>query len=138
MPVEPAAPVRPPITLSETEGDLLYTLACAAQDTSAMAASLLLEELARAEFCSADSLPADVVTMGSRVVFLDEETGEEHAVELVYPRAADMEQGRVSVLTPVGAGLIGLRRGSAIDWPNRLGAIRRLRIIEVIQPERSA
>lgn len=137
MPVEPAAPVRPPITLSETEGDLLFTLACAARDTSSMAASLLLEELSRAEFCSADALPADIVTMGSRVVFLDEDTGEKHAVELVYPRAADMAQGRVSVLTPVGAGLIGLRRGSAIDWPNRLGACRRLRIIEVIQPARA-
>ncbi len=136
MPVSPAAPVRPPITLSEAEGDLLFTLACAARDKPSAAAALLLEELSRAEFCSVDSLPADVVTMGSQVVFLDEETGEEHAVELVYPRAADLEHGRVSVLTPVGAGLIGMRRGSAIDWPNRLGACRRLRIIEVIQPAR--
>jgi len=136
MPAFPAAPVRPPITLCDTEGDLLFNLACAARDRSTMAAGLLLEELARAEFCSAESLPADVVTMKSRVRFLDEDTGEEHAVELVYPRAADVELGRVSVLTPVGAALIGLRRGSAIDWPNRLGAMRRLRIIEVVQPER--
>ncbi len=137
MHVEPAAPVRPPITLSETEADLLFDLACAARDRSTMAAGLLLEELARAEFCSAENLPADVVTMRSRVTFLDEESGEEHAVELVYPRAADMELGRVSVLTPVGAALIGLRRGSAIDWPNRLGTVRRLTIIDVIQPERT-
>lgn len=137
MPQVHTAPVRPPITLSDTEGDLLFNLACAARDRSTMAAGLLLEELARAEFCSADSLPADVVTMKSQVTFLDEETGEEHAVELVYPRAADVELGRVSVLTPVGAALIGLKRGSAIDWPNRLGLLRRLRIIEVVQPERS-
>ncbi|HEU4651406.1 MAG TPA: GreA/GreB family elongation factor, partial [Croceibacterium sp.] len=78
----------------------------------------------------------DVVTMRSRVRFLDETSGEEHAVELVYPSAADLELGRVSVLTPVGAALIGLRRGSAIDWPNRMGAFRRLTIIEVTQPER--
>jgi regulator of nucleoside diphosphate kinase len=136
MHVEPAAPVRPPITLSETEGDLLFNLACAARDRSTMAAGLLLEELARAEFCSAESLPADVVTMRSRVTFLDEDSGEQHAVELVYPRAADMELGRVSVLTPVGAALIGLRQGSAIDWPNRLGAMRRLTIVDVVQPER--
>lgn len=138
MPVTPAAPVRPPITLTDTEGDLLFNLACAARDRSTQAAGLLLEELARAEFCSADSLPADVVTMRSRVTFLDEDSGEEHAVELVYPRAADLELGRVSVLTPVGAALIGLKRGSAIDWPNRAGACRRLRIVEVIQPERGA
>ena len=137
MPVIPAAPVRPPITLTDAEGDLLFNLACAARDLSTMAAGLLLEELARAEFCSAESLPADVVTMRSRVTFLDEESGEEHRVELVYPRAADMELGRVSVLTPVGAGLIGLRRGSAIDWPNRLGTLRRLTIVEVVQPEKA-
>jgi regulator of nucleoside diphosphate kinase len=136
MPVATAAPVRPPITLTDTEGDLLFNLACAARDRSTLAAGLLLEELARAEFCSAESLPADVVTMRSRVVFRDEDSGEEHAVELVYPRNADMELGRVSVLTPVGAALIGLRRGSAIDWPNRLGAVRRLSIVDVIQPER--
>lgn len=137
MPVATAAPVRPPITLTDTEGDLLFNLACAARDRSTQAAGLLLEELARAEFCSAESLPTDVVTMRSRVTFLDEESGEEHSVELVYPRAADMELGRVSVLTPVGAALIGLRRGSAIDWPNRLGALRRLTIVEVIQPEKA-
>lgn len=136
MPVSTAAPVRPPITLIEDEGDLLFNLACAARDRSTMAAGLLLEELARAEFCSPESLPADVVTMRSRVTFLDEESGEQHSVELVYPRAADMEQGRVSVLTPVGAALIGLRRGAAIDWPNRLGTLRRLTIVDVVQPER--
>ena len=136
MHIETAAPVRPKITLSETEGDLLFNLACAARDRSSMAAGLLLEELARAEFCSAESLPDDVVTMRSQVTFLDEDSGEEHAVELVYPSAADMEQGRVSVLTPVGAALIGVRRGSAIDWPDRRGATRRLRIVEVVQPER--
>ena len=133
---EPAARERPPITITEAEGDTLFNLACAARDKSPKSASLLLEELSRADFCAPDSLPVDVVTMRSQVVFRDEDTGEEHAVELVYPRAADVELGRVSVLTPVGAALIGLRRGSAIDWPNRSGASRRLRIIDVTQPER--
>ena len=136
MHVEPAAPVRPPITLSEAEADTLYELAWAARGTSQMSAALLLEELARAEFCDSGSLPTDVVTMQSEVVFRDEETGEEHRVTLVYPREADIERDRLSVLTPVGAALIGLQRGSAIDWPNRLGATRRLRIVDVIQPAR--
>jgi regulator of nucleoside diphosphate kinase len=49
-----------------------------------------------------------------------------------------MEQHRLSVLTPVGAGLIGMRCGDSIDWPNRLGAFRRLRIVRVVQPGRDA
>ena len=79
-------------------------------------------------------LPADVVTMKSEVVFVDEDTGEEHRVHLVYPCDADIESNRLSVLTPVGAALIGLRRGDRIDWPNRLGASRRLRLVDVVQP----
>ena len=138
MPVQPAVPARPPITLFEAEADALFDLACAARDKPQMSAALLLEELSRAEVCGRDSLPADVVTMQSKVVFLDEDSGEEHSVRLVYPGDADIRQGRVSVLTPVGAALIGLRRGTFIDWPNRLGASRRLRIIEVIQPEQDA
>ena len=138
MHVEPAAAARPPITLFEAEADTLYELAWAARGRSQMSAALLLEELSRAEFCARDHLPADVVTMQSEVVFVDEESGEEHRVHLVYPRDADMERNRLSVLTPVGAALIGLRRGACIDWPNRLGATRRLRIVDVVQPEPGA
>jgi regulator of nucleoside diphosphate kinase len=135
MQVLPAAVVRPPVTLSEAEADTLYALAWATRGTSQMSAALLLEELSRAEICDRAHLPGDVVTMLSEVVFCDEASGEEHRVQLVYPRDADIAQDRLSVLTPVGAALIGLRRGSAIDWPNRLGASRRLRIVDVVQPE---
>lgn len=136
MHTEIASPARPPITLIEEEADALFGLAWAARFRSGMAASLLLEELSRADTCDPASMPADVVTMGARVVFLDEEAGEEHRVELVYPRDADMAANRVSVLTPIGAGLIGLSRGSAIDWPNLQGTHRRLKIIDVVQPVR--
>ena len=135
MRVEPAAGTRPPVTLFEAEADTLYELAWAARGKSQMSAALLLEELSRAEFCDRASLPGDVVTMQSEVVFHDADSGEEHRVRLVYPRDADIERHRLSVLTPVGAALIGLRRGSCIDWPTRLGATRRLRIVDVIQPE---
>ena len=134
MQVQHAAVERPPVTLSEAEADTLYELAWAARGKSQMSAALLLEELARAEFCDRASLPADVVTMKSEVVFVDEDTGEEHRVHLVYPCDADIESNRLSVLTPVGAALIGLRRGDRIDWPNRLGASRRLRLVDVVQP----
>ena len=57
-------------------------------------------------------------------------------MQLVYPGEADMALQRVSVLTPIGAGLMGLRRGSAIAWPDRQGKPRMLEVIEVIQPPR--
>jgi regulator of nucleoside diphosphate kinase len=69
--------------------------------------------------------------MGSTVGFVVEETGEQRTVKLVYPGEADIEQGRVSILTPVGAGLIGLRVGQSISWPTRSGEERLLRIESV-------
>lgn len=137
MHTEIASLSRPPIILIESEADALYGLA-SARAKSSLAAELLLEELARADTCDSASIPSDVVTMGSKVEFLDEETGEQHQVELVFPKDADMAANRVSVLTPIGAGLIGLSRGSTIDWPNRQGALRRLRIVDVVQPARDA
>jgi regulator of nucleoside diphosphate kinase len=127
---------RPPITLAEDEADTLADLALRSMNSSSMGAKLLLEEVDRANTIPAADLPADVVTMNSRVIFKDEATGETHSVELVYPRNADMEAHKLSVLSPMGAGLIGMQQGSSIEWPNRQGALRCVKIVEVIQPPR--
>jgi regulator of nucleoside diphosphate kinase len=126
---------RPPILLADSEADALYDLAMRWERRHPLSARLLLGELERARTVPAAELPADVVTMGSHVVFLDRAGGEEHTVQLVFRALADIGQGRLSVLTPIGAGLIGLRRGEAIDWPNRRGERRRLEIVAVFQPE---
>jgi regulator of nucleoside diphosphate kinase len=126
----------PPILLGESEADALFELALAWQSRHPNSAALLLGELARAETVPPGELPPDIVTMRSHVTFLDRASGERHAVDLVYPGEADMACGRVSVMTPIGAALIGMRRGTSIDWPNRQGAARRLEIVEVVQPAR--
>jgi regulator of nucleoside diphosphate kinase len=93
-------------------------------------------ELARAVVTSSQHIPADVVTMNSTVVFEDEETGERREVTLVYPKDAKSEEGRISVLAPVGSALIGLSVGQVIEWPLPAGRTRRLRIVAVpYQPE---
>jgi regulator of nucleoside diphosphate kinase len=129
---------RPPLVLLDGEADALFELAIKWQRAHPLSAALLLDELDRAETVAADELPQDVVTMRSHVIFVDLATGERHAVRLVYPGEADMAQQRVSILTPIGAALIGMRVGNAIDWPNRQGERRRLEIVEVIQPAREA
>ena len=129
-------PARPPLVLAESEGEALFNLALAWQRRHPLSAGLLLEELDRAATVPLAALPADVVTMRSRVVFVDRASGERHSVRLVYPGEADIARGRVSVLTPIGAALIGMRVGRTIDWPNRLGERRRLEIVAVEQPPR--
>jgi len=100
------------------------------------AAEALADELDRAEVVEPERVAGNVVTMNSRVVFDDLETGEAREVSLVYPRESDAEQGRISVLAPVGSALLGLAVGQTIDWPLPRGRVKRLRIAKVVyQPE---
>ena len=135
MNTQVAGAVRPAIILIDTEAESLFQLADAALGKSQLAADLLLQELDRAETVDRSAIPADVVTMHSRVEFVDERSGEKHEVELVYPGEADSGLKRISVLTPIGAGLIGMRTGATIEWPDRAGTVRRLRVEQVRQPE---
>ncbi len=72
--------------------------------------------------------------MNSRIDFIDEGTGARRTVQLVYPLDADIAAGRVSILTPIGAGLIGMTAGYSIRWPDRDGRDRLLRIVSVTPP----
>jgi regulator of nucleoside diphosphate kinase len=96
----------------------------------------LAEELGRAEIVDPTRIPPDVVTMNSKVRFIDDETGEEQEVTLVYPADADFAHHRVSILAPLGSALLGLRVGQAIDWPVPSGQVKRFRVLAVThQPE---
>ena len=98
----------------------------------AAAAAQLEAELDRAVILPAGALPRDLVAMGSRVVFEDE-TGKRRDVQLVYPWEADPPRGRISVLAPVGAALLGLSVGQSIDWPLPGGRNAAITIVAVAQ-----
>lgn len=100
--------------------------------------SALEEEIGRARIVDSTDVPPDVVTMNSRVSFEDIDTRERLEMTLVYPHDANLEQGRMSVLAPVGSALLGLSVGQSIDWPVPNGTSRRLRVLAVTyQPEAS-
>lgn len=125
---------RPPIILAETEAERLSALALQMEHRSPFAASLLLDEIERAELRPDAEVPADVVRMRSTVVFFDDSHGTTRTVQVVYPTEADVAAGRISVMAPVGAGLIGLAAGQNIRWPDRDGRERSLRILRVLPP----
>jgi len=127
------APRRPAIHMIDTEADALTALALGAQSRLPQVSRLLLEEIGRASTHSADDIGRDIVTMHAHVEFLDQANGTTRMVELVYPRAADISEGRISIMTPIGAGLIGLRVGQSIVWPDREGHERKLTILGVKQ-----
>ena len=118
----------------DTEADTLANLAISVEERLPQVSALLLEEIGRANVHSVARMPRDVVTMRASVEFVDETSGAARTVQLVYPKDADISAGRVSILTPVGAGLIGLRKGQSILWPDRSGHERRLTIVKVSQP----
>lgn len=129
----PRAAKSPPIQMIDREADRLTQLALSKEDDLPQVCDLLLREINRATIRTAARFPSGIVTMQSRVTFVDAAIGAERTVELVYPGEADISVGRISILTPVGAGLIGLSEGQSILWPDRDGNERKLSIVKVEQ-----
>lgn len=122
----------PEIVVGDTDHARLTTLANAALETLPDTAEELLSELDRAKVVADESVPRHVVRMGSVVEFSSD--NDRRRVTLVYPQEADIAAGKVSVLTPVGAALIGLSEGESISWTARDGSSHELTILSVTQP----
>lgn len=93
-------------------------------------------ELERAEVVLPTEVPADVITMNSTARVRDLDREETCEYTLVYPELANIEAGRISVLSPVGTALIGYRVGDTITWPVPAGNVRLKVEAVVYQPER--
>lgn len=132
-----AARASPPIHLIDAEYDLIADLALGMEQRSPALAKMLLDEIDRAEIHAPGALPPGIVSIGSEVEFLDVASGATRSVRLVLPADADADAGSVSILTPIGAGLIGLRKGQSIDWPCAGGKTRELRILKVVGAPRA-
>ena len=125
-------PQEPPIVLDAAYSERLEALAATAmRGPAADLGDRLMREVARATVLPSEEMPEDVVNIGSEVSFRDEVTGREQTVSVVLPAEADIARGRVSVLTPIGAALIGLKAGASIGWETREGEERRLTVLEV-------
>jgi regulator of nucleoside diphosphate kinase len=103
---------RPPIFIAEDEHERLTSLALAALDRVSGAVDLFVE-LSRAKTVKA--LPEHVVGVGS-VASFEYDGSSYREYELVDPHRADIAARRISVLTPVGAMLLGLSQGQTIEW----------------------
>jgi len=126
----------PPITLSSLDVRRLEALLEMPGHRDTPAALALDQEIGRATVLAPENMPANVVTMNSTVVCVDDVTGDTHPLTLVYPRDADAATGKVSVLAPVGSALLGLSLGQQIDWQAPGGRPMRLRVVEIrYQPE---
>jgi regulator of nucleoside diphosphate kinase len=123
----------PPIVVSETDHERLTSLAVAAEERSPEVASVLRSEMQRARVVPLEAVPADVVRMGSTVEISSD--GQRRRVTLVFPGEADIAHGRISIMTPIGAALIGLSSGQSIAWTARDGRRHRLTVLSVEQSD---
>lgn len=103
---------------------------------SLLASPALRRRLAHARRVWSDAMPADVVTMNSRVVCTDLSTGERRVLSVVYPDDADPDAGRFSVVTEPGIALLGASPPQLIEWQRADGTLQRMRVEALAyQPE---
>jgi regulator of nucleoside diphosphate kinase len=129
--------MMPEIQITRANRQLLnQILADHAPIRSWRAVEFLVRELTRATIVDDDIAPADVVTMRSRVSFREEGGSAAEMVTLTYPGESGLYEDAMSVLTPLGAALLGLSKGQSISDPKPDGGMRTITIIEIrYQPE---
>jgi regulator of nucleoside diphosphate kinase len=125
----------PAVTLSADDYERLSALARAARKRMPDLADELADEIGRARVLAKGKHPEHIVCMNSEVEFRDDTTGKVQRVTLVYPEKADISKRKVSVLTPVGTALIGLRTGHSITWETPNGEVRQLTVLSVREPQ---
>ena len=128
---------KPRIVVSEVDYRQLTDLATSAESRFPEAAEELLAEMDRAKVVAPGSVPDNVVQMGSTVEFRSD-SAQQRRITLVFPGKADIAENRVSILTPIGAALIGLATGQSITWTARDGRQHELTVVSVEQPAQAA
>lgn len=120
----------PAITIARSEHARLSNLADMLAARDPHAAEQLAAELDRAKIIDDARMAPGIMRMGSIAEFrIDDEPVQ--TAELVFPKDADISRQRISVLTPVGAALLGLSAGQSIEWAARDGRVRRLTVVSV-------
>jgi len=120
----------PQIIVSNADYERLTDLASASLERLPDVANELLSEMDRAQVVESDAVPANVVRMGSTVTFKSDD-GQTRTLKLVYPADESLDQHRISVMTPVGAALIGLTVDQSISWTARDGRRHELTVVKV-------
>jgi regulator of nucleoside diphosphate kinase len=122
--------LRPPLVLTRRDRNrLLVLLHGAATTTDSEVVRFLGEEIARAEVAPDDVAPNSVVSMGSKVKFIDHAATRIRHAKLAFPEEAS-EPHCISILSPTGSALIGLGPGQSIQWIEQ-GSLRSLTVLEV-------
>lgn len=105
------------------------------QNKSPEIADRLLKELKAARTFPPERIANNIVTMNSRVLLRELQSGREIEITLTYPQDADPREQKVSIFSPIGVALLGCKEGDITSWriPSRIGRFRVERVL--YQPE---
>lgn len=121
----------PPIAITRRDYERLAHLAAIAAEKFPVTSEFLAREVERAHVIEDfESLPG-LVVMGSYVEFRDDISGQVRRARLIYPEEAGKDAATISVLTPVGAALIGLSASQSIEFQTPSGGWRSLTVLAV-------
>lgn len=123
----------PPIMVAAEQYDQLSAVAGGLEEVLPEVAHFLDQELARAEVRPLAQLPDDVVTVNSTVDFIFGMKGRVQRLTLVYPTVRSSDEGVVSIASPVGVALLGMREGQTISWSTRYGDLRWLKVVKLVE-----
>lgn len=124
----------PPVHLTRSDcAQLEQLLATYARARPSGAAEILRRELSRAKVVDLAEIASTVVTMHSQIRLRDEHTGRERVVTLVYPSERGSTSDALSILTSLGAALIGLSEGHSITFTGPDGRARRVKLLKVLR-----
>lgn len=122
--------LNPVITMTQSNYETLSRLAESWASKDLEVSELVWAELDRARVVEDRRISNDVVQIGSTVRYTTN-TGETRTVSLVFPGEADIALGKVSVMTPIGAALIGLSPSQSIAWTARDGRTHKMTVEHV-------
>lgn len=125
--------VRQPRLLITTSDQEILASIIGHAPTSA-AGMLLADELDRAIVVDDSFSSRPFCRIGSWVTYEDLGSGQTREIQLVLPADADIDKRCVSVLTLVGASLLGLAIGAEFGWTDDRGRPHRLKVLDVVSP----
>ncbi len=128
---------RPPITVTTRDYERLEQMLRMSKYRNIAGIGALQDELDRANVVEPEELPDDVITLNSTACFIDDGTGDQYEITLVYPDKAD-GVSHISVLAPVGSALLGLAVGQSIPWQVPGRQKLQLRVLDVKKPKVSS
>ncbi len=120
----------PTIYVTEADFEILSNLADATAGR-APGGRVLAQEMARAVIVEPGEAPRPFARIGSTIAFQDLSNGQTREVRLSLPRDASIDDNRISVLSPVGAALVGMTAGEIFQWTDLEGRARGVRVLTI-------